>query len=114
LEPQVLPAFSLSTPELPELGERTDLNQLKQAVFTTPVGKPGGFETTRDGGFIVYVQSRLPVDQAKMNSDLPQYLAGFRRQRQNEAFSQWVNLEANRQLRNTPVFRQQLKSGAAK
>ena len=114
LEPQVLPAFSLSTPELPELGERIDLNQLKQAVFTTPVGKTGGFEATRDGGFIAYVQSRLPVDQAKMNSDLPQYLAGFRRQRQNEAFSQWVNLEANRQLRNTPIFRQQLKSGAAR
>jgi parvulin-like peptidyl-prolyl isomerase len=114
LEPQVLPAFSLSTPELPELGERTDLNQLKQAIFTTPVGKTSDFEATRDGGFIVYVQSRLPVDQAKMNSDLPQYLAGFRRQRQNEAFSQWVNLEANRQLRSTPVFRQQLKSGAAR
>jgi hypothetical protein len=83
-------------------------------VFTTPVGKAGDFEATRDGGFIVYVQSRLPIDQAKMNSDLPQYLAAFRRERQNEAFSQWVNLEANRQLRNTPVFRQQLKSGAAK
>lgn len=114
LQPQVLPAFSLSTPELPELGGRTDLNQLKRAVFTTPVGKAGGFEATSDGGFIVYVQSRLPIDQPKMNSDLPQYLAGFRRQRQNEAFSQWVNLEANRQLRTTPVFRQQLKSGAAK
>jgi hypothetical protein len=114
LQPQVLSAFSLSTPELPELGERTDLNQLKRAVFTTPVGKAGDFEATRDGGFIVYVQSRLPIDQAKMNSDLPQYLAAFRRERQNEAFSQWVNLEANRQLRNTPVFRQQTAPGAAK
>jgi hypothetical protein len=114
LEPQVLPAFSLSTPELPELGERTDLNQLKRAVFTTPVGKTGDFEATSDGGFIVYVQSRLPMDQAKMNSELPQYLAAFRRGRQNEAFSQWVNLEASRQLRATPVFRQQFKSGAAK
>ncbi len=82
-------------------------------MFTTPVGKPSDFQATRDGGFIVYVQSRLPVDQAKMNSDLPQYMAGFRRQRQSEAFNQWVNLEANRELRSTPVFRQQLKSGAA-
>ena len=114
LELQVLPAFSLSTPELPELGERTELNQLKRAVFTTPVGKTGDFEATSDGGFIVYVQSRLPIDQAKMNSELPQYLAAFRRGRQNEAFSQWVNLEASRQLRTTPVFRQQFKSGAAK
>ena len=46
LQPQVLPAFSLSTPELPELGERAELNQLKQAVFTTPVGKTSGFEAT--------------------------------------------------------------------
>jgi hypothetical protein len=114
LQPQVLPAFSLSTPELPELGERTDLNQLKQAVFTTPVGKTSGFEATSDGGFIVYAQSRLPIDQAKMNSELPQYIAAFRRGRQNEAFSQWVNLEANRELRTTPVFRQQFKPGAAK
>jgi parvulin-like peptidyl-prolyl isomerase len=114
LQPQVLPAFSLSTPELPELGERTDLNQLKRAVFTTPVGKTGDFVATSDGGFIVYVQSRLPIDPAKMNSDLPQYIAAFRRGRQNEAFGQWVNLEASRQLRTTPVFRQQFRSGAAK
>ena len=30
-QPQVLPAFSLSTSELPELGERAELNQLRQA-----------------------------------------------------------------------------------
>jgi len=114
LQPQVLPAFSLSTQELPELGERTDLNQLKRVVFTTPVGKTGDFEATSDGGFIVYVQFRLPIDQAKMNSDSPQYIAALRRERQNEAFSQWVNLEANRELHTTPVFRQQFKSGAAK
>ncbi|MGA2240642.1 MAG: SurA N-terminal domain-containing protein [Verrucomicrobiota bacterium] len=109
LQPQELPSFSLSTRELPEFGERTDLNQLKQVAFTTPVGKASGFATNNAGGFIVYVQSHLPIDQAKMNSELPQYIAAFRRGRQNEAFNQWVSLEANRQLRNTPVFRQQFK-----
>jgi hypothetical protein len=114
LPPQVLPAFSLSTRELPELGDQAELNQLKQAAFTTPLGKTSDFEATSAGGFIVYVQSRLPIDQAKMNSELPQYLAAFRHERQNEAFGQWVNLEASRELRNTPVFLQQFKSGAAK
>ena len=38
LQPEVLPPFSLSTQELPELGDRADLNQLKQAAFTTPAG----------------------------------------------------------------------------
>lgn len=113
LQPLALPAFSLSTRELPELGDRAELNQLKQAAFTTPVGKTSDFETTGDGGFIVYIQSRLPVDQAKMNSDLPQYLAEFRRERSAEAFNQWANLEGNRQLRNTPVFRQQFAPGTA-
>jgi hypothetical protein len=114
LQPQVLPAFSLSTQELPEQGERTDLNQLKQAVFTTSVGKTSDFVPTSDGGFVVYVQSRLPIDQAKMNSDLPQYITALRRERQNEAFGQWVNLEANRQLRYLPVFREQAARGAVK
>jgi parvulin-like peptidyl-prolyl isomerase len=113
LQPQVLPAFSLSTSELPELGERAELNQLRQAAFTTPVGKPSDFEATSAGGFIVYVQSRLPIDQAKMNSELPQYIVALRRGRQNEAFTQWVNVEANRELRTTPVFRQQFRPGAA-
>ncbi len=114
LQPQVLPAFSLSTQELPELGERTELNQLKQAVFTTSVGKTSDFVATSDGGFVVYVQSRLPIDQAKMKTDLAQYTTALRRERQNEAFAQWVNLEGSRQLRSLPAFREQAARGAAK
>ncbi len=114
LQPQVLPAFSLSTQELPELGERTELNQFKQAVFTTPIGKASGFEATSDGGFVVYVQSRLPIDQAKMNSDLSQYTTALRRERQNEAFSQWVNQEINRQLSHLQAFHEPAVRGAAK
>jgi hypothetical protein len=115
LQPQILPPFSLSTQELPGFGDRTELNQLKQAAFSLPVGKTSGFEETGDGGLIVYVQARLPIDQAKMNSDLPQYIAAFRRNRLNEAFNQWVTLEENRQLRDTPVFwRLQSRPDAAK
>jgi hypothetical protein len=114
LQPQVLPAFSLSTQELPELGERAELNRLKQAVFTTPVGKTSDFVATSDGGFVVYVQSRLPIDQAKMNTDLAQYTTALRRERQDEVFSHWINLEASRQLSFLPAFREQAARGAAK
>jgi hypothetical protein len=112
--PQELPAFSLSTQQLPELGDRAELNQLKQAAFSTPPGKASGFVDTATGGFIVYVQSRLPMDQTKMNSALPQYTLELRRQRAGEAFNQWLNVEASRQLRDTPVWRQQFKSGPPK
>jgi hypothetical protein len=114
LQPQVLPPFSLSTQELPELGERADLDQFKHAVFTTPVGKTSGFEAISDGGFVVYVQSRLPIDQTTMNSDLPQYTAALRRERQSEAFGRWVNQEVSSQLRSLPAFREQAARGAAR
>jgi hypothetical protein len=114
LQPQVLPSFSLSTRELPEVGDRANLSVFKQAAFTTPVGKTSDFEETGSGGFVVHVQSQLPIDQLKMDSELPQYAAALRRERQSEAFSQWVNLEANRQLRDTPVFHGPSTPGTAR
>jgi hypothetical protein len=107
LHPETLPAFSLSTQELPELGGRATLPQVKQAVFSTPTGRSSGFVGTEDGGFVVCVQSRLPVDTKTMGADLPQFTAGLRRQRESEVFNQWLQAEANRQLRDTPVYRQQ-------
>jgi hypothetical protein len=112
LTPEALPAFSLSTQELPELDDRVDLSRFKQSVFTTPVGKTSGFEATSDGGFVVDVQSRLPLDQATMNSQLPEYTTALRRERQNEAFNLWVNLEANRQLSSLPAFQQTARGTA--
>jgi SurA N-terminal domain/PPIC-type PPIASE domain len=105
--PQVLPPFSLSTQELPELGDRAELNQLKQAAFTTPVGHTSEFVQTSDGGFVVYVQSLLPVDEAAQNANMPQFAAQLRRTRANEAFQEWLNIEANRELRSVPVLQPQ-------
>jgi peptidyl-prolyl cis-trans isomerase D len=110
LHPEQLPPFSLSTQELPELAGRTSVGQLQHAAFGTPVGRASNFEPTdnnnindNSGGFVLYVQSRLPLDQTAMKTDLPQFTAGLRRQRESEAFNQWVQVEASRQLRNTPL-----------
>ena len=114
LQPQTLPPFSLGTEKLPELGDHTaDLTQLKEAAFSTPVGHASRFEETDGGGFVVYVQSRLPVDQSAMKSELPKFTAELQRQRENEAFDIWLQTEANRQLRDTPVYQQQAANGAA-
>ena len=37
--PEMLPPFSLSTSELPVLGDRVELNLLKRVAFGTPVGR---------------------------------------------------------------------------
>jgi len=102
LEPQTLPPFSLSTPALPALGGRMDLNQLKQTAFTTQPGHASNFEETGDGGFILYVASQLPVDPLVMRADLPQFTAQLRRARESQAFQEWLNVEANRELRDMP------------
>jgi len=112
LQPETLPPFSLSTQTLPELGNRAGLPQVKEATFSTPSGRAGGFEATEDGGFIAYVKSRLPLDQTAMSTDLPQFTAGLRRARESEVFNQWVQAEANRQLRTTPVYNLQAAGGA--
>jgi hypothetical protein len=112
VQPEALPPFSLSTQDLPELTGRASITQLKQATFATPTGHAGGFEETEDGGFIVYVQSRLPVDSAAMSSDLPQFTTGLRRARESEAFNQWVQTEANHQFRDIPALQKQATAGA--
>jgi hypothetical protein len=111
--PQVLPPFSLSSTEVAGFTERAELGQLKQAAFTTPVGHVSNFVPTADGGFVLFVQSMLPLDETKKTSEMPQFLAQVRRGRQNEAFNLWLQGEANRELRNTPIYEQQA-AGAAK
>jgi hypothetical protein len=110
LEPLVLPPFSLSTQEVPELENHATLNQLKEAVLTTPVGSASGFveadPPNGDGGFVLYVQSRLPIDHEKMAAELPQFTAELRQSRAEQAFSDWYQHEANRELRTTPLARQ--------
>ena len=104
--PEMLPPFSLSTQELPELGGRAGLNELKQAAFSTAIGQASGFAPTDDGGFVVYVESQQPADETTMNAELPQFLASIRRSRQSEAFNEWLGMEARKQYANLPVFQQ--------
>jgi hypothetical protein len=114
LRPEVLPPFSISTQKLPEFENRVDLTQLKQAAFTTPPGKTSNFNATSDGGFVVYVQSLLPLDQTAMEADLPKFTADLRLRRQHEAFNTWLQREGSRELRDTPLFQKQATGGMEK
>jgi hypothetical protein len=108
--PEALEPFSLMTRELPGLQDPADLDQIKRAAFSTAPGHVSPFVATAEGGFVMFVQSMLPVDQAAKNAAMPQYLAEVRRNRENEAFNLWLQTEANRELKNTPVY-QELAAG---
>jgi hypothetical protein len=118
VKPVTLPAFSLSTRSLPEVEEFASLNSLKQAAFGTSPGKLSSFYSANDGFMMVYVKAKLPVDTAKMQTDLPAFVNSLRRSRQQEAFDDWFRREVDQGLRNTPIARQKtppnMGSAAAK
>lgn len=107
VHPVLLPPFSMSTRTLPQVEQHAVLSQFKQAAFSVTFGKASEFVSTDEGGFIVFVQSKLPIDQVKMQADLPQFINSVRRTRESEAFNNWFRKEAERGLRDTRAFQQQ-------
>jgi hypothetical protein len=113
-----LPPFSISTRSLPEAEELASLNQLKQVAFSTMPGKVSTFQPTAEGGMLLYVKNKLPVDETKAQADLPNFVLSLRRTRQQEAFEEWFRKEAEKGLRDTPAGQQRppptMGSAAAK
>lgn len=107
VKPVTLPPVSLSTRSVPVIEEHVRLDQFKNAVFTTPVGQASGFVGSSEGGFVVFVRERLPIELAKLTADMPAFLESVRRTRQQEAYNDWFRREADRGMRDTPIFRQQ-------
>ncbi len=107
LTPVTLPPFSLSTRALGEVEENINLNQLKQLAFGAEVGKTSPFQMTADGGVLVFVKAKLPVDETKMKADLSSFVSYVRQSRQNEAFNDWFRREAEKALQDTPIAQTQ-------
>jgi hypothetical protein len=108
VKPAEIPPLSLSTRALKEVESHVSLYQYKQAAFTAAQpGRTSGFVPTADGGFVVQVRERLPIELVKMTQELPEFVNRVRTMRQNEAYNDWFRKEADRALRDTPLFRQQ-------
>lgn len=94
--PHLMPAVSIRSSTAPQIEAFVNLMQYKQAAFTTPLGQTSQFIPTSEGGFVVFVQGKLPLDQAKQEKELPSYLNSIRQQRQNEVINSWLLTEAQR------------------
>lgn len=105
LKPVSLPPFSLSTRALPETEEQVSLNTLKQLAFSTAVGKASSFQWTSEGGLILFVKAKLPVEDAKLNKELPAFCSYVRQQRQTEAFNEWFMPEFNKSVHSRLLTR---------
>jgi hypothetical protein len=100
-----LPPVSISSRDVPEVEEHLNLNQFKQAAFSTPPGKVSPFLMTSDGCMILYVKSRLPLDENQMNASLPAFVNYVRQSRQTEAFNEWFSKQAAA-FRDIPALNQ--------
>jgi len=106
VKPVQLPPFSLSTKDITNLDD-VPLDSFREAAFSTQPGKVSPFHPTREGGFLVYVKSTLPLDEAKMKADLPGFAAYVRQAREREAFESWFRKEMGRAQIDAPFLRQQ-------
>jgi hypothetical protein len=98
-----IPPFSIATRSLPAVEEHLTLNQYKQIAFTAMVGKTSEFQATPDGGVVVYVQERLPINTARMKAELPGFVDTVRQRRMQEAFMIWFDREWRKAKRDFPL-----------
>jgi hypothetical protein len=103
VKPVTLPKFSLSSREVDNLDPRLDLNMLKEIVSALPVGQASRFFDTRDGGFVVHLRAKLPVDAAKIKQELPEFVRTFAQSRQYDAFNDWLGTEIGRSGMQAPA-----------
>lgn len=89
VKPMALPQFALSTRTLPEIEERVRLDTLQNVAATLSAGKASDFVGTSDGGFVLHLKAKLPVDEARLKTEMPEFLAQQRDQRMSAAYSVW-------------------------
>jgi hypothetical protein len=93
--PVALPAFAPSTRSLPEIENRVPLRDLQIVAFELPPGKVSGFVRVPEGGMVVYLRAKAPLDEAKMKVELPAFAEQVRRKREYMCFNEWLSQQHN-------------------
>ena len=88
-----LAPFSLVTQTLPGLDPRVNLALIKDTAFSLKPGAASRFIQAGDGGFVLFLKERRPVDAALVKAGLNGFLEEQRTQRKEEAFGAWFQAE---------------------
>ena len=87
-----LPPIATSSRNLTNLDQRINLRMLQSLVTDLEIGKATAFipsQPQSEGGCVAYVKGRPPVDEAKLKTELSNYVGQLRLYRQNDAFQAW-------------------------
>ncbi|MBM3839022.1 MAG: hypothetical protein FJ398_13850 [Verrucomicrobia bacterium] len=93
VEPIDLPPFSQKTLSLPQIANRADLTSLKTTAFSLHTNQVSSFTYSRDSGFIVYLEAKVPVPDERVKTEVREFTDNLRRTRQYEAFGEWMRKE---------------------
>jgi parvulin-like peptidyl-prolyl isomerase len=107
LKPVSLTNFSRSTRDLPAVEEHMPLGQLQQIAFDTKPGNASRPISTKEGGAIIYVKAKLPIETAKMEKELPLFTNYLRQKQSEEAFNVWFSREFQKVAREIPALEPQ-------
>ena len=111
LKPIVVPPFAASTNAIAGLDERITFRTLVSDAFELKPGQAGEFKPAQEGGFIVYVKERIPVSDAQVKAELPEFFGKLRIYRQNEAFNDWFRREAEQARLTLPKSQTEVSAG---
>lgn len=104
-----VPPFSDTTQTLTNLDSRINLRVLQNMSRELEVGTATPFlPFSQEGGLVLYLKGRPPLDDAKVKAALPEFMGQLRIYRQNEAFNQWFRKQAE-QAKLAPPAREEPK-----
>ncbi len=110
LKAEVLPPISAATESVTNLDERLDVRQLKSVLFSLEAGKVSSYIPQQLGGYVVHSKGKVPMDEAKLKTELPKFTSELRYQKQNEIFSRWFSKQVEKS--NLPLNNRTARKGA--
>lgn len=102
VRPIKLTPFSLRSNSVPEITNKVEFEQVAEIAGKMQPGQSSPFIPTADGGFVLHIKSRTPVDPSTMERELPSYLARMRNEFQIAAFNAWFSKEFTEYFRPPP------------
>ena len=112
VNPISLPPFSIATNSIAGLDETINVNLVKNIALSLKPGSAAPFLQMPDGGFVLFLRAKLPVDENRMRAEMPQFVAALRHYQQNEAFSRWLQQQQTDARMTMPLLQTQSKPGA--
>lgn len=92
LKPEVLPPFSAVAP-LTDKPEQAPL--IMSVALDLGNGQVSELTPTNDGGFLVFVANRQPIDEMEFNSNKAKMLPRYAESRRRVAFREWLRQRRN-------------------